>query len=376
MMVMPLGPDFAKSLGIPASEIGIIGGAYTFSAAIFGLIAGLFLDEIPRKKAVIICLSGLAIATIGGALVWSKGSMIAVRLFAGAFGGPLSAVSLALVADHIPPERRGAAIGKVSGAFAMASVLGVPFGLEIAQLFSWHYTFIITGILCLMIIALTVFKLPTNKVLRKNESFKTMLTALINIIRSPLPRAGYLYMGLSMMAGFMIIPNIAAHLQLNLGYPRERLGLLYFLGGTISFFGMRFSGMMVDRTSATLTSCIFTTTLITVLLSGFVFYPNFIPVELIFVLFMFSMSGRNVAGQTLSSEIPEPKVRGAYMSVQSAVMHFSSSFGAYLSSVILIEKNGKLENVKTLGLIAVTLCLLVPFIVYYVEKKLEGRQKY
>ncbi len=33
MMVMPLGPDFAKGLGIPTSEIGYIGGSYTAAAA-------------------------------------------------------------------------------------------------------------------------------------------------------------------------------------------------------------------------------------------------------------------------------------------------------------------------------------------------------
>ena len=34
MMVMPLGPDFAKSLSIPESHLGYIGGAYTASASV------------------------------------------------------------------------------------------------------------------------------------------------------------------------------------------------------------------------------------------------------------------------------------------------------------------------------------------------------
>ena len=33
MMVMPLGPDFARDLNIPMSDLGLIGGSYTFAAA-------------------------------------------------------------------------------------------------------------------------------------------------------------------------------------------------------------------------------------------------------------------------------------------------------------------------------------------------------
>ena len=39
--------------------------------------------------------------------------MIAVRMLAGAFGGPLSSLSVALIADWVPPAERGRAMGKV-----------------------------------------------------------------------------------------------------------------------------------------------------------------------------------------------------------------------------------------------------------------------
>src|ERR1700723_2171713 len=69
MMVMPLGPDFARALNIPASQIGLIGGAYTFAAAISGLIAALFLDQFARKRALLFFLFGLMSMTLAGALV-------------------------------------------------------------------------------------------------------------------------------------------------------------------------------------------------------------------------------------------------------------------------------------------------------------------
>jgi predicted MFS family arabinose efflux permease len=124
MMVMPLGPDFAVALGIPTHDIGLIGGIYTFAAAISGLIAALFLDRYSRKSMVLLMLSGLVIATCAGALAWNTSSMLAIRMIAGIFGGPLMSLALALIADYVPPERRGRAMGKVSGAFAAGVRIG------------------------------------------------------------------------------------------------------------------------------------------------------------------------------------------------------------------------------------------------------------
>src|SRR5437868_8908092 len=71
MMVLPLGPDFARALGIPPSRLGWIGGSYTFAAAIAGLLGSLFLDRYGRRKALVLSLIGLVIGTAAGGLAQS-----------------------------------------------------------------------------------------------------------------------------------------------------------------------------------------------------------------------------------------------------------------------------------------------------------------
>src|SRR5919201_5205870 len=44
MMVAPLGPDFARALGIPMSQVAYVVGSYTGAAAIAGRAGSLFLD--------------------------------------------------------------------------------------------------------------------------------------------------------------------------------------------------------------------------------------------------------------------------------------------------------------------------------------------
>lgn len=371
MMVMPLGPDFALALGMPASDIGIIGGVYTFAASIAGLVAALFLDRYARKRMVIILLAGLVLATFAGALAWDKNSMIGMRLLAGIFGGPLMSVALALIADYVPPERRGRAMGKVAGAFAAASVLGVPFGLQVAHWFNWQAPFILTGALALGVLLLVMRFLPSQPASVDSGSLAMRVAHLVSMMRSRIALSAYGFMGLAMMSGFMIIPNIAAHLQMNVGYPREYLGLLYLSGGAVSFFSMRGAGWLVDKTSATQTVLMFTMVLFIALGFGFVWFPSAIPVVVLFTLFMVAMSGRNVSAQTLASKIPEPSQRGAYMSVQSAVTHMASALGAYYSSLVLEEKEGVLLHMPTLGITAIGLSCVVPVLVWYVERNLK-----
>jgi predicted MFS family arabinose efflux permease len=106
------------------------------------------------------------------------------------------------------------------------------------------------------------------------------------MLRNKLALQAYLMIALAMFARFMIIPNISTHIQVNLHYPRARIGLLYLLGGSVSFFTMRLAGKLTDRTSSTFTISIFTALLIAVTLAGFVFYTHATPITLLFPLFM------------------------------------------------------------------------------------------
>ena len=97
----------------------------------------------------LLTLLALALATIAGAFARGLGSLLAARVVAGAFGGPATALALAIVADSVPVQKRGRALGVVMGAFSIASIFGVPAGLELARLGSWRTPFVAVGLLTL-----------------------------------------------------------------------------------------------------------------------------------------------------------------------------------------------------------------------------------
>ena len=76
MMVMPMGPDFASALGIPMSHLGIVGGSYTASATVVGVLGSVLLDKWERRSALTVAVVGLGLATMTGAMAVGTASLV------------------------------------------------------------------------------------------------------------------------------------------------------------------------------------------------------------------------------------------------------------------------------------------------------------
>ncbi len=205
VMVMPLGPDFARVLGIPLSQLGLVGGSYTLAAAAAGLAGSVFLDRYDRRTALALAMAGLAVGTFAGGLASGFPSLVAARLLAGAFGGPATSLSLSIVADAVPAERRGKALGAVMGAFSVAAVLGVPASLKLAEWAGWRAPFFAVAALGLLITAGTIALLPPMREHLKPSN----ATARAPLFRRTVVQS-YAMTAVVMGAGFLLIPNLSA----------------------------------------------------------------------------------------------------------------------------------------------------------------------
>jgi len=370
MMVLPLGPDFARALGIPTSRLGLVGGSYTAAAALSGILGALVLDRFDRRKALGVSLGGLVIGTAAGAFATSLPSMLGARVLAGAFGGPTAALSLAVVSDVVPPERRGRAMGAVMSAFALASVLGVPAGLELARVGGWRLPFFAVAALGAAIAAIAMALLPPLR--HHLEAPRSATSSAAAFLLRPAVALALIGTAALMTAQFAIVPNIAAYWQFNLAYPRDRLGLLFILGGAASFASMRLAGLLGDRIGAAVTTAGGTAIYAAVVLAAFVFPSSAPPALALFVGFMVASSIRMVPFQALSSRVPEPGERARFLSAQSAVQHLGAATGSFLGSSMLRElPGGSLGGMDRVAWLAVTLAATVPALLWLVELRLE-----
>jgi len=372
MMVMPLGPDFAQALGIATSNIGVLGASYSAAAALSALLVVGFLDRYDRRTVVTISMLGLAAGTAAGAFATDMNSLLAARILAGVFGGPATSMAMTLIIEQVAIERRGRALGAVMGAFSAASVLGVPAALELAHLGDWRTPFMVVSLLGAIVAVAARLLLPPihGHILaaqqRPTWEFLTLFT------RST-PLLAYSATGAAMLAGFLIIPNISAFVQFNLGYPREHLGLLYLAGGGASFFTMRAAGRYVDKYGSVPVAWVGTSLLLLCLLFGFVWRGWPLPVLAIFILFMVAMSTRNVASTALISHVPQNYERAGFMSVNSAVQNLAAALGAGVSALLLsAQPSGALIGMSEVSMLAMVCATTVPLLLWKIQQRVRN----
>lgn len=373
MMVMPLGPDFAVALGIPTSRIGVLGGAYTLAAAFAGIVGAKFLDRFDRRIALTVTMLGLAASTALGGLSIGLYSLLGARLLAGAFGGPATSVSLAIVADVVPPDERGKAVGTVMSAFSLASVLGVPAGLRMAEWFGWRAPFFGVALLGLALTGLAFRLMPSLRGHLRTPSAGTG-GARDRLTFDTLVGATLFNMVCVMVGVFAVVPNISTFLQRNIGYPRASLDAIYLVGGLASFFANRAVGALVDRFGATKLVIAGTGIFGAALYFGFVDPVGASHVIYVFPLMMLSATVRGVPINTLASRVPAPTERARFMSALNATQHLSSSAGALLASLVLDDDaSGRLFGMGTVALAAIAVSLAVPFITWFIERRILAR---
>jgi predicted MFS family arabinose efflux permease len=371
MMVMPMGPDFAAALGIPTSQLGTVGGSYTASGCIVGVLGMLFLDRFPRRQALVVSLAGLTVGTFAGALAVDLPTLLLARVIAGAFGGPATSIALSIVSDAVPAPRRGRAMAVVLGAFSVASVVGVPLGLEIAHHAGWRAPFVAVGALGVVVTLAARLLLPPldAHLSRRGPHGFAVVRALVQRRTVWLAAGAFVAANVS---SFAFVPNVSALVQKNLGFPRDRLGLLYMVGGAATLISLRIVGRVVDRFGSTGVVLVGAAGSVAIVLSLTHATPATTMLPAIFAAFMVFQSARNVALQTLTSKVADSHERAGFQSLQSSVQHGASAIGAFLGSVLLSEEAGRLIGLPRLGLfVAVVAALSLPLVV-----GLERRLRY
>src|SRR6185436_9483978 len=185
MIMMPLGNYLMPFFHITPKQFSLLVGSYPITAFVSGFSAAFFVDRFDRKKVLVFAFIGFLIGTLACGLAPSYILLLAARILTGLFGGLIGAQVLSIVADLFGYERRGAATGAVMSSFAVASTIGVPFALYLANIFSWHAPFIFVGLLGIVILFLVMRLVPnsTSHIMEKDETAH-VLQALLNVVKN------------------------------------------------------------------------------------------------------------------------------------------------------------------------------------------------
>ncbi|ODN43302.1 MFS transporter [Piscirickettsia litoralis] len=364
MLIMPLGPFLAHSLNIDPNNIGILAGSYMLAGAVIGVLVARRLDRFDRRPIMLFLLAGLAITTFLSTRCYNLTTLLSLRILAGCFGGPISAMVLAIVSDVIPEKERGKAISIVMSAMSISAIIGVPFGLFLANIGSWRTPFYLTSFLCLILFGLTTYLLPTLCDHIKNKQEMKTGFSLWAALHNKKARLAYFCQILNAMASFLIVPNMAIYFTLNLNFPLTGLSLLYIAAGTISFFAMQVVGRLIDKGYSRIILSLFTLTWCLTLLSVFNnslqnYWQGHLVVPVIAIMFfMMSNVSRRLVLNTLSSKVPKPHQRAGYMSLQVSCVNLAMALGAIGSTFILTTSHNQINHMTDLSILASALAII------------------
>lgn len=353
MLLLPLGPDVAHALQFPADRLSWLSAAYTLASVVAGLVSLRLLDRYRRKPALLLCFGALTLCTVLAGLATDLWILLWARALTGLFGGPATALAMALVIDATPPPRRGAAIGKVMLGFSLAVVTGIPAALELARLGNWSLPFFCLSGLAALVWLLAVRWLPLAAPPERAPDHSTWFA----LLQHPALRTACLIQAGNQFSCFLIIPVFSAFFILNLDYPRDQLGTLYLVGGLSAMLAMQVFGRATDRYGpllpVALASCGFAAGLTPLL--GW----HGLPLALVFILFMSANAGRNVSLAAGISQIPAPQERARFLALQSVAQDIAITLAALTTTLLLdIDGAGKISGMPWLALLAIFSALL------------------
>ena len=374
MIMMPLGNYLMPFFDITPKQFTLLVAAYTISAGFSGFIAAFFVDKYDRKKILLLGYSGFLLGTIACGFAPTYYTLLFSRIFAGIFGGLIGAQVLSIVADTFTYNRRGTAMGAVMSSFSIASTLGVPFSLYLANAISWHAPFLFIGFLGIVLIPLINKYVPQmNAHIDTSGEKGNKLETLTTVLKNPKQRLALLFSGMIMVGHFLIIPFINPYMEFNNGYSKQQTPLIYLVGGIAAFFASNILGKISDKYGKlrVFSICIILSLPLVVFITNMP--PMYYPIILtFFALWFIVATGRGVTAQAMVSNVVQAEKRGSFMSFNSSVQQWGTGLASLVAGFIVLEgEGGKILRYSWLGYLSIIVLLICAWLGY----KIFGRQE-
>lgn len=370
MVLSPLSAILLEELNISTAQFGLVVSAYAFSAGASGILAAGFADRFDRKKMLLFFYVGFIIGTFFCAIAPDYHFLLIARIVTGIFGGVMSSVSFAIITDLFPLEKRGRVMGFVQMAFAASQVLGIPFGLYLANNFNWHAPFLLIVVISsIVFIAVAIYLKPVNEHLK----LQIKQNAFLHLIKTASNKRylrGFAVTVFLATGGFMLMPFGSAFSVNNLGISLEELPMVYMITGMFTIFMGPIFGKISDGIGKYKTFWIGSIlTIIMVAIYCSLGITPFWLVILLNVLLFMGITARMISAQALMTAVPEPKDRGAFMGINSSIQQISGGIASAIAGMIVVQSDsGELLNYNTLGQVVNVTIIFTVILMFFINK--------
>lgn len=376
MIIMPLGNYLMPYFHISTQQFSLIVAAYSYSAFASGIIAAFVIDNFDRKKSLIFGYIGFTVGTLLCGLAPDYKFLIAARVLAGLFGGLIGAQIMSIVADTFAYEKRGRAMGYLMAAFSVASVVGVPLSLYIANLVSWHAPFIMVAVMGFLLIPFTIKYIPPVRAhLENRQAGRNPATAFLVVFSRRNALIGLSLSALMVFGHFLVVPFINPFMEFNVGFTKNQIPLTYVVGGSATLFSAPFFGKLADRWGK-----LKVFTLCSILSLPFVYFITNMPaIAFYYVLIATGIwfvvaNGRMIAAQAMVSNIIEPQYRGSFMSLNASLQQLFVGSASFMAGLIVVNDpvTKKIAHYHWVGYLSIAVLAFCIVLGYMLKRNTRG----
>lgn len=345
-IVAGLIPSISKSFNKSSSAIGQGVTVFTLFFSISAPIFSTILAKYPVKKILIIALSVFTLSNIITAISMNYMLYIVSRAIAGLGAGVFSPIAISASNHLVSEKNKGKAIAFTVGGMSVGTVIGVPLGLEIANISNWRFAMLIIIVISFIaLISISIlmpkFKIETPPNLK--DRFQLFLNKHVLRVISVTLCAAIASLGLYTYLADIIKTNTDTK---NLTYYLTAWGI----GGLIGSFGI---GFIIDRFKNTR----FVMLIILILLAlSFSLIPISINLPILGLIPFILWGAMGWATQAPQQHIllkKHPEYGGSAVALNSSINYLGSAMGSAIGGIILFNANS--TNVLIYSALGITI---------------------
>lgn len=218
-MVAPILPRLAEVFRTEPGLVGLAVPAYLIPYGAMVLVWGPASEHLGRRPVILASLAAFTVLVCVTALTGSAGAFIGMRLATAIGASGVVPISLALIGDLYPYQRRGYALGWLFGGMAGGMAVGATAGALGEPLIGWSGLFLAAGAAGLVLLIAALVLLPQTPRVATPPGLRTVAAGYTALLRQARGRRtyGYVLLNAVLHSGIYTWLGVYLHQQFGLG---------------------------------------------------------------------------------------------------------------------------------------------------------------
>jgi MFS family permease len=247
-MLPPLLPEYAATLGLGQTRLGLLFGSYAGALLLATLPLGAWTDRHGRRGPFLGGLLGFGLATLLFAFAGTFPLLAAARVLQGIAAAATWVAGLAMLADHFPARQRGKAMSAAFACSNLRLLLGPAFSGWMVRLWSIRTAFFWVAGLAALDALVNLALLPRDPPAPAGPA--PARTGYLRLLKDPGVRVFAGTMGMGAALGATLEAVLPLHLARDLAMNPMAIGLAFAAAALASTLASPLVGHWTDRRGA------------------------------------------------------------------------------------------------------------------------------